>query len=239
MDNIEKFFNEYSSFYDSVKPSTYDYIFIDFLKSQKKIHLLDVGGGSGVFACLVKKEYPKSDVVIIDPSTDLLNKIPNSEIKKIQGSLPDQLNIHDDSKFNIIHIKEVLHHITNKSINESQLCVIKSLNELKNHSEHEGYLLIHEIYYESPLYSTLSRTIIFYLLRLQNQLHIKWPSKEFLSGLQVCFYTRREIKDIVNKCGFEIVNIYEYPWGKTFKKYPLFIKDWGRILIIAKNRDNL
>lgn len=231
-------FERYSDFYGKNNHQSLDYYFINQMKLRKTrlTRLLDVGGGSGNFAYLVKVEIPQSEVTVIDPTKKLLDVITDPNIKKIQGNLPNNLNLDDASFFDYICIQEVLHHLTNSSITGSKHLMIESLLELKNHLDEDGYLLIHEIYYERSFIDTATRTIIFYLLTIQNFLKIKLPSKEFLLGLEVCFYTRRKLFEILRSCGFEVIHSFNAPWNKSPKTYALFLKDWGRILLIAKKK---
>ena len=70
---------------------------------------------------------------------------------------------------------------------------------------------------------TLARTAIFYLLRLQNALKVTIPHDDFLSGLEVCFYTRNEIESMIRDCGFEIVESLEDEYGP---------RRWGKLVLL-------
>lgn len=139
-----------------------------------------------------------------------------------------------DNKYDYIHIKEVLHHVTGKTVSESNLSLKNSILRVHELLEKNGILLIHEEFYEGYLIQNLQSYVIFYLLKIQNRLKIKLPVKEFILGLDVYFYTRKELKKIIEECGFEILDI-KVDYGLTdSKKELLLIKNWGRILIIAK-----
>ena len=228
-------FDKYVDFYDKKKPYSHDYYFINIIKKTKKqvSNLVDIGGGSGTFARLAKANCIDIDVTVVDPSKKLLNKINDGDIKKIYGKLPGQIFL--DSSFDYIHVKEVFHHIVGSSINESKKLLRDSLFTIKEFMNDDGFLLIHELFYESYLIPTLSRTLIFYLLTLQNILGIKVPTEEFLLDLKVCFYTISEFKSILNDCGFKIVDSYQEYWGTSSKKRILFLKNWGRILFVVRN----
>lgn len=227
-------FDKYADFYGDVEPHSYDYYFIDFIKKTKKqgSNLLDIGGGSGTFAQLVKDSCLDIGVHVVDPSKKLLDRINDTRIKKFHGNLPDQIFV--DSDFDYVHIKEVLHHIVGSSIGETKELLRESLFTMKGFLKEDGFLLIHELFYESYLIPTLSRTLIFNLLALQNKFGIKVPAKEFLIGLGVCFYTRPEFELILNDCGFKIVDFHEEYWDSTFKTRLLFLQNWGRMLFIVK-----
>jgi len=216
--DMDAFFDKYADFYGSVKPGSYDYYFIEFIKKTKKEgkKLVDIGGGSGAFARLLKHECPDVDVTVVDPSKTLLSKINEENIRKVYGKLPNQIPL--NSTFDYVHVKEVFHHVTGSSIQQSKELIGESLCTIKEILKDGGFLLIHELFYESYLVPTLSRNLIFVLLALQNKSRIKIPAKEFLMGLSVCFYTRAEFSSILKKSGFEVVDYYQEFWGNTFKK---------------------
>jgi len=232
MDN--DFFDKNVNRYAAKKARSYDVYFINFIRKQnkRKISLLDVGGGSGLFARLVREKCPNATITVVDPSKEMLNKINDEDTITICGKLPNQLSL--DSKFGYIHVKEVFHHITGSSVCESKKLLKESLFSLKNLMEEDGFLMIHELFYESYIIPRLSRTLIFYLLTLQNKIRVKIPSYEFLINLNACFYTRSEFSSILNDCGFKIIHSREDRWADIFKKRALLLKDWGRMLFIAK-----
>lgn len=227
-------FDIYADFYGDVKPRPYDYFFINFIKSNKTKYacLLDVGGGQGTFACLVKNRFPEISVTVVDPSQKLLDIIKDDKIIKINGNLPYDLNV--DSNFDYIHIKEVFHHIVGSTINESRELTRVSLRNIWKILNDDGFIMIHELFYDGYLFPTLPRMLIFYLLSLQNTVRFRIPVKEFLMDLKVCFYTREEFNSLLTECGFKLINYHVEYWGETWKKNILFLKDWGRMLFIAK-----
>jgi len=236
---VNEFFNENYGFYNQ-DLLEYDYYFMEFIKNKKdsNSNVLDIGGGNGNFSKLVIKNCPDIDITILDPSEKLLSNLNDPKINKIVGKLPDDIPL--DNEFDFIHIKEVLHHITGNTTFKSKLVVKDALNNLKYILSDDGFLLIHELYYEGFLISKFPNYLIFYSLKLQNKLNIKMPAKEFLLGLNVYFYTRNELKSMLNECGFQIIGYKVDRWSNNLQKKILLIKNWGRVLIIAKkNRCNL
>ena len=228
-----EFFNKNHDFYnqDLLK---YDYDFMEFIKNKNnhKFRILDIGGGNGNFSKLLIQNCPDASITILDPSEMLLNKINNPKINKVIGKLPDNISL--NSKFDFIHIKEVLHHITGNTVFESKSLVKKSLNILKTLLNDGGILLIHELYYEGFLIPEFPNYLIFYLLKFQNTANVKIPIKEFILGLYIYFYTREELKTMLNECGFQIIDYKVEKFSNNIQKKFMLLKDWGRILIIAK-----
>jgi ubiquinone/menaquinone biosynthesis C-methylase UbiE len=236
-ENKFSFFDTNSHFYGSLdRIGSLDDLFINFIKLNKSnsLSVLDVGGGNGIFAKSIIGIYPNIDITIIDPSQSLLDMVNDSRIKKAWGYLPDNLGLKEGTTFDYIHVKEVFHHITGRSIKESNELVKKSLLQLNKILNSNGYILVNELFYEGYIFPTLSRSLVFYLLLLQNNLKIKIPLNEFLMGLDVCFYTRDELNELLSESGFEIVDYHQEYWGNSLKTKLIFIKQWGRIIFIAK-----
>lgn len=234
----ETFFNENSDFY-SDNDGTKNNFVLDFISSKKNNYkkFLDIGGGSGFFAIRLKNIYNDMQIFVIDPSQKFLDNIRDKDVIKIKGFLPNHLNIPRSVKFDYILLSEVLHHITSFSIFESKSLVIESLLEVKNSLSDDGYIFVHELFYEGHLSPSFSRTMIFYLLKIQNSLKLKIPSKHFILGLSVCFYTRSELEEIFSICGLSIIQSYKSDWANNYYKKGLFLKNWGRIMYILKKQN--
>lgn len=232
----DEFFDKNSNFYGALSPKKYDYFFLNFIKKYgDNCSILDIGGGGGCFTRLCKESLKNVNVCVVDPSPKLLQKQNLDGINLVVGKLPDELNITE--KFDYIHLKEVLHHVTGSSIDETKNLLKSSLVNSVKHLDDDGYLLIHELFYESYLIPTFTRTTIFYLLNLQNSLNFTLPSRHFLKGLSVCFYTRDELQSVFNDIGLEVVDYYEEKWNdtqmKNLKKIS-FIKNWGRMVFVLR-----
>ena len=232
--DAEEFFDKNVDEYDS-EIMRLDLDFLKFIKKTRNnnSNLIDIGGGNGNFSRLINQNFPDINITILDPSKKLLDKIDDPKINKVVGKLPD--DVHLDSKFDYIHVRNVFHHITGNSIGESKRLVKESLNYLNQILDENGVLLIQESYSEGYLIPTLPRYLIFHLLAIQNRLNIKIPMDEFIMGLNVCFYTRKEFQSILEECGFEVVNNKTVDnWNET-RRFML-IKDQGQVSFIVKKK---
>lgn len=233
----EQFFDKYGHLY-GIKNSKIDYCLIDFMKknlNRNLKNLLDIGGGTGTFAKLVISECPNISATVIDPSKKLLDEIKDNNIKKSVGKLPNDIyNL--DSIFAYVHIRDVLHHVTGPTIKETKNNISISLQNIKIFMNDDGYLLIQEIFYESYIIKSLTSRLIYYLCNIQNKYHIKIPINQFLLGLEVYFYTREELTKILKDCDYEIIEQHQLEWKNSIKKRLLFLKNWGRIILICKKK---
>jgi SAM-dependent methyltransferase len=232
---MNHFFDKNVEFYGNIPARDYDQFFVTHVKNSKSKTLLDIGGGAGAFAILLHQHLPDVGVTVVDPSQALLNKIDNQTIEKINGNLPNNLNLARGREFDIIHVKEVLHHVVGNSVQASKKLLAASLQTIASYLVDNGHLMIHEDYYESFLVPALTRNSIFYLLRLQNSFQVRFPISGFLKDLQVCFYTRRELLQELTKNGFSVLEYREVPFSNNFTKKIGLLRNWGRVLIIAKN----
>ena len=103
----------------------------------------------GCFTKICKEYFQETNLCIVDPSKSLLLKQKLDGIKLVIGKLPNELNIKE--KFDYIHIKEVLHHVTGSSIRESKNLLKESLINSQLLLNKDGYILVHELFYESYL----------------------------------------------------------------------------------------
>lgn len=239
LDEVGEFFDKNVDAYRYVISNRGDYYFLEFIKATQNHNsaLLDIGGGAGSFAKLLVDNCPNLGVVVLDPSEGLLSEIDDVRVKKVNGCLPNDMPL--VSHFNYVHIRHVLHHITGSSIGKSKELVRLSLMTMKECLNDDGFLLVHDTFYEGYLFPPISRTLVFNLLALQKRVGRIIPSKEFLAGLEVCFYTRSEFKSMLGDCGFEIVDYCEEYWVRTdikraMKKWAMLVKDWGEMMFILR-----
>lgn len=127
--------------------------------------------------------------------------------------------------------------MTGNSVNESKKMVVDSLIHMRNILTDDGFILLGDLFYESYIFPTFTRNTIKTMLDFQNKCNIKIPFKEFINGLDVCFYTRDEFRSMIQECNLEIIDYREWYWGnKKFKKQILLIKRWGYMCFIIKKR---
>ena len=236
MDPNQNYFNQNTNFYGNQEFIRCDNFFLDFIRrnNKKNKKFLDIGGGSGVFSQTLLENFNNIEISIVDPSEKMLELIKDRRIKKYHGNLPNSLNIPPSEKYDYILLKEVLHHVTGNTIDNSRDRVTESLKTINEILDAEGFLFIHEIYFESYIWPPFSRIIIFWLLKFQEKMKIHFLPEEFKSGLNVCFYARNELKYILSLSDFQLIDSYDESFGNTIKKKCLLLKNWGRILIISE-----
>ncbi len=207
MDHQVHVFNHHSHHYAREEDRWYQVRFAEFLAEKaggRRVSLVDVGGGSGVFAKLALK-HADVDVTILDPSEGMLDTVQDDRIRKRVGRLPE--DVAEGAPHDFLHVSEVLHHLVGSSVAASKQHCRESLAALEASLADDGYLLVSELYYEAFGAPRLTRWAIFWLLKAQNKLRLRVPHDDFLLDLLVCFYTRKELDRMLDEAGFRTLHV--------------------------------
>jgi SAM-dependent methyltransferase len=210
------------------KIDPYECQIIDMLKEASgDKSILDIGCGNGLFVKMLLAECPDISISVMDPSKYFLDQIQDPRIKKIHGKLPDQMG--GLGKYDIICMRAVLHHLTSGTIGKSQELVEESLIAISKHLNPGGMVIVVDMFYDSYLYPAITRSVIFYLCKLQNKVGFQILSKEFLLGLEVCFLTKDELKSLYCLGPYHLRSFDErdHDMPNNVKKHLLFLREWG------------
>jgi len=210
------YFDKESKYYDSKRIGAF---FLNWLRERHGFTdtfvLLDIGGGNGLFAKEVLKLCPQSVVIVIDPSSRMLDLVNDSRIETIKGALPDQLICQKTVDY--IHIRSVLHHLIGPSPAKSLELMALSLKSTYDMLRPGGALMLQDECYESYIHPTLHRDLLFYLLKAQNFMGFRIPHRFFKVGLEVCFPSQLEVEKMLEKIGFGIIrkHVFVYPKARV------------------------
>jgi len=107
------------------------------------------------------------------------------------------------TKFDIIHVDAVLHHLIGKTRKESIRKVEKILDKLGKTLSENGFLIVEEFNFVSYLFPSISSTFVFYCLKLLNFFHLDLSkiSNEIQPGLEVNFFNDKQLKKLLEKYG--------------------------------------
>ena len=225
----EMFFDTCGAYYECRKKiDSYEGLILDTIKETPGIKsVLDIGCGNGLFVKALLAECPDLSISVIDPSKYFLDQIEDPRIEKIHGKLPDQIG--GLGKYDIICMRAVLHHITGRTIRKSKELVEESLIAISEHLNPGGMVIVVDMFYDSYLYPAITRSVIFYLCKLQNKVSFQFLPKEFLLGLDVCFFTKNELK-CLHRLGPYRIGLYrerDHDMSNNVRKNLLFLRQWG------------
>jgi len=240
---VMDYFNETTEFYDRSQLDD-EYKFLSFFSFEEEVipkylgHIdscMDIGSGAGVFLRYVSGRYGAHNVVGIDISEgmlaqSLLDKPFQADLA--QGSVLD-LPVRE-GRFDLVFMEEVLHHLVSKNRADSKKLARRAIGNIKRMIRPGGAFILREEYYESWFAPTLSSTLIMLLLSLFNALRMRLPHKEAHMGLKVSFYTRDEIRAMVEEAGGEILEARDLKWTKTLGERAALVKNMGKMYYLIK-----
>ena len=221
------------------EPDFYHQLILNLDKMKSPITVLDLGCGDGSFVKNFIQEGIVGNFIGVDISSSMLS----SAKKLLQGDNVDliaadgfTLPFIDDTRFDLIHLDSVLHHLIGKTRSKSRDLVEEMLEILSTKLSDKGFILVEEMYYESYVVSGLTAHIIFYGLKLINALKLDLSKrmKHIIPGLEVSFYSENELMGLLNKFGE--VKVIKRSAGRVSRLQRLFLqKNFGHISFIVKN----
>jgi SAM-dependent methyltransferase len=239
---VMDYFNETTEFYD--RPQLDDEAkllrFFSFEEEVIPKYLgdvgicLDIGSGTGVFLKYMSRWHAAHNIVGVDVSEGMLAQSlldKPSQADLAQGSVLD-LPIRRGC-FDLVFMEEVLHHLVSRSRADSKQLAKRAIRNVKRMIRPGGAFILREEYYESWLIPTLSSTLIMLLLSLFNAFGVRLPHKEAHMGLNVSFYTRDEIRAMVEEAGGRILEESDLKWTKTLGERTALVKNMGKMYFIV------
>jgi SAM-dependent methyltransferase len=215
-------------------------VYQSIISKIKKVNLsptlsvLDIGCGDGTFI----KSAIEMGMNAFYIGTDLSSAMIDNAKKKLKNHnvgflIADGFNLplKSETRFDIIHISSVLHHLIGNTRTKSINLVKKMLRILMDRLTTDGILVVEEAYYNSYLIPTITSSIIFYALKMMNFFHLDLSSKLIfvVPGLEVNFLYEKQIEKLLRSYG-EIQLIKREPYKGLLKKYKLLLlKDYGSV----------
>lgn len=223
--------------------STIEFIHDHQQKAAKPINILDVGCGNGAFIeAALESGVSIASIVGVDVShamiqaaKERLAKFQNVRLELANGfELSKTLN----TKFDIIHIAWVLHHLVARTQGSSKKLAIRMIKELLKICSPIGIIIVEEMHYKSSISPKITSKIIFYGLKLLNALHIDGRRfmPELYPGLEVNFFHQQELVKMLSAFGrVTIVYSGKYEVGKIMRC--LLLNEFSRVTFsLAPNK---
>lgn len=212
---------------------------IDKVKSGERIKILDIGCGDGSFIQAMNIAGVKTDSIGIDFSLGMVSIARKnlSNNQKVELFLADgfKLPLTPETKFDLIHVASVLHHLIGSTKGESMRLVNTMLNLLINRLSENGILVVEEVYYVSYMIPHITSSIVFYGLKLLNFLHLDLSRimNELQPGLEVNFLSEQEMEKFLGAYSGTVHRIRKYP--QDISKLPKLYRFFLRIFLLKES----
>jgi len=112
-------------------------------KVSKKIDICEFGGGAGQLLNEIRKSYPKANYINVEIVPDYKNYLPSKDITFVTGTV---LNSgFPDNSFDILIMRDVIHHLVGNSYQETVNNQKLALQELRRLAKPGGVIFIEEL----------------------------------------------------------------------------------------------
>ncbi|MGA1875208.1 MAG: class I SAM-dependent methyltransferase [bacterium] len=189
-----------------------DFIDHDFPKGN--FCFLDIGGGNGIFTDRVLREYPGCEGTILDNSLYLLERNKKHERKRIIYESIENLGTSVTSKFDIIFINWVLHHLVADTYRESINHIWRTLRSCSERLTSQGKISIFENLYDGYVIDCLPGLLVYTLTSTKALVPFTSKLGANTAGVGVCFLSFKRWVKIIRKAGY---HIERFNIGKQWK----------------------
>lgn len=238
MSSTKSYFDKHSHHHPYVKDQTFYKSIIDNIegiRERDQVRVLDLGCGNGSFLKGLMAMGINGIFVGTDVSDSMVKeaRINFADNRQVHLFVADGFNlpISAETKFDLIHLDSVLHHLIGSTRGESISFVNTILKLLADRLTENGVLVVEEMYYLSHVVPHLTSYVIFYGLKLMNflRLDISKIRGEFQLGLEVNFFSRNQLEKLLKQYGI-VKMIRRHPWNQMPMMYRFFLlKEAGHI----------
>lgn len=187
--SVEKLFKEQVGHYSQEDQASDSYIIslvLDWIKKKKinrKVKICEFGGGAGQLLNAIKKSYANADLVNVELVDEYKRFMVSKKIKVIISSVLDSKL--PNNSFDIILMRNVLHHLIGKNLKETLENQKRALHELKRMTKPGGAIFIEELTNPSAVVCLL----LYWLTKLNSKLKLRFFSFYINPNAIVYFFT--------------------------------------------------
>jgi ubiquinone/menaquinone biosynthesis C-methylase UbiE len=183
------------------------------ISRDKKIKVLDMGGGSGNFAFALARYFKENgydaEVSLLDITRYSTWEQYADSVHFFEGSVFDADKYFERNNFDIIFLNRICHHLVQTSWRKTIKAIsalLMSTQALLKNDGGGGYLCVSEVYYECSWLKEISSFIIYFLSSIQVPLIAKLLRKvgSKSAGVGVCFLSINRWKKILTEAGYTI-----------------------------------
>lgn len=197
--SVKKLFKEQIRHYsenDQYKHSPLKHLVLEWLKRKKpkkRIEICEFGGGNGQLLYQIQRIYPHTALTNVEIIEEYKRFLVSKRVRFVLGSILDPK--FPSGAFDIIIIRDVLHHLVGDSLQETFHNQRLALMQLKRLVRAGGAIFIEELTNESEL----ATRIIYYLSWLNTKIGVHIPSLFVSKNVIVAFLTSNTLLTMCNQ----------------------------------------
>lgn len=203
--------------------------------THQPFHMLDIGGGNGMYADKILSHYPNASVTLVEPESTLIDKNLDHPRKDLICSTFQDTIFSD--KFDVIQFNWVLHHFVGDSYEASIELQRKALEKAFQNLSNNGIVVVFENFYEGLFVQNLPSALIYQSTASKSLAPITSKMGANTAGVGVCFNSRSRWHDMILEAGFvAVLHVPFYAFGNLskLKRQLLHIKQQNVGLLIGK-----
>jgi len=196
---VKKLFQEQIDYYSktqSASKSPLVALFLDWAKNRKakgKLEVGEFGGAAGQLLKTLSENFPQANLTNIEivpkyRQTQVLKKIRFVDGSILGSDIPAE-------SFDVLIIKDVLHHLIGRNLDETRKNQAKAIKELKRLLKPNGLVLIDELTNESAV----ACRILYFLSRANSKIGIRLPKLEISPNTIIFPSTPGELTKLIRK----------------------------------------
>lgn len=155
---------------------------------KKKLNIVEFGGGGGQLLKSIDEIYSNNILINLEIVEGYKTHQALKKIKFVHGSILES-NL-DDKSADVLIIRDVLHHLIGKDLDESLNNQILALHELKRILRPGGVILIEELVDGSNLICRL----VYYLSRLNSKIGVHSEKFWISPNTIICMFTPQKLR---------------------------------------------
>lgn len=238
--SVKRLFTEQAEYYAKKDTSSASSPIIDLIlaqiskrRSKYPLKIGEFGGGAGLLlAEIEKRTKAKKELYNIELVRDYQKYQVSKKIKFVNNSVLDsQL---PDGFFDIVIIRDVLHHLIGKDLTETRANQKRALAEIKRVLKPAGLLYIEELTNQSPF----KIWMMYFLSRLNSKMSLRIRFLQISPHTIILFLTKKNLQTLVKKV-FGLKSILKeiyLPRRHQWKSNLVHLgANHGKVVLIVKN----
>lgn len=167
-------------------------------------HILDVGGGNGMFVDRVLEAFPTTEATLVEPAPNLVKANRPNPRKTVLQSTFQQVGLRDAKPVDVVVFNWVLHHFVVDSYKATTQTQCDALILARKMLKPGGRLIVFEQLYNGSKIDDLPGRIIYGLTSQRRLAPLTARLGANTAGVGVCFHSERGWRELFARAGLSV-----------------------------------